>query len=440
MRRRDFLIGAGAMALSAAGGPLLFNRRGRAFADGSPLDGLIPFNGCDTLENIRAIIKHNDFRFQVGHTFAYDYAGYAATQADVEPKIVDSIIIPPAPVPPDPTLPSKFDLRDINGRSYIGPIREQGQSNICYDFAACVAAEATYNRHHDLYDDNCISLSPAYLQYAGNYGSESELGVYYGLTRSGLPWGKPTGLEGVCREEDFPFTVINYGGVTPPSVQIETAKAAPRITFRRCGQVYPHNYWETINRIKRAIYNYGAVGAGFLNCSALAAYKSGVYEDTWIYPDNLPYYTSSGNHAIALIGWDDNPPEGGNGGCWIVRNTFGSDWGEGGYARIRYFSAHINCFAAFLEAESPDDGALCIYGTIKVDGLLYAGATITLSGDDSFETVAYGQYGFPTLKPGRYRVTPTQTGVVFTPRYQEVVLTDITPPAVLDFTGVTTPT
>ena len=114
MRRRDFLMGAGALALTAAGGPLLC-RRGRAFADGSPLDGLLPFNDYDTLENIRATIKHNGFRFQVGHNWAYDEYGYAATQADVRPCDVTRIVIPPAPAPPDPELPAMFEI----GRAHV---------------------------------------------------------------------------------------------------------------------------------------------------------------------------------------------------------------------------------------------------------------------------------------------------------------------------------
>ncbi len=431
MRRRDFLIGTGALAVTAAAGPLL-SGRGRAFAETSPINGLIPFNFNDTLENIRAIIKHNDFRFEVGHTFDYDNYSYAATDADIVPRKISSIIIPPAPAPPAPDLPSKFDLRDINGRCYIGPARDQGRTNICQSFNACAAAEASYNRQNNLYDGSCITLSPNYLAYTQGV-SDAQLVNLYSMTRTGQPWTEPNGLEGICREEDFPFSLR-----APLTVQREASKAAPRITFRRCGQIYPHNYWETTNRIKRAVYRYGAVTADWLNNSAMAAYQSGVYEDTWIYPDKLPYHASEGNHAVAIIGWDDNPPEGGNGGCWIVRNTFGPDWGEGGYVRMRYFSGHINCFTAFVEAESPDDGTLSIYGSVNVDdNTVKFGATVTLSGDDSFETVAYGNYGFPTLKPGRYRVTPYQQGVVFTPPYQDIELT--TGYAAVNFSGTTVP-
>lgn len=164
---------------------------------------------------------------------------------------------------------------------------------------------------------------------------------------------------------------------------------------------------------------------------------SGAGIQTWTYPNKLPYCSSEQNHAVAIIGWDDNPPEGGNGGCWIVRNTFGPDWGEGGYVRIRYFSSHINCFAAFLEAESPDDGTLKIFGKVTVTGdAVSNAATVTLSGDDSFETVAYTDYGFPTLNPGKYRVTPYQPGVLFTPLYQDVDLTSGISATEINFSGV----
>lgn len=437
MRRRDFLIGAGALAVTAAGGPLLF-RGNKALAGSSPLDGQIPFNDKDTLENIRAIIKYNDFRFEVDHCFAYDQFGYARTAADATPINIDPIIIPPAPAPPAPDLPSRFDLRSINGRSYIGPVRDQGSTGLCTKFATSAAAEAAYNLRNGLYDDNCALVSPMYMRYVSNAGATENLQAQYKMTRSGTPWTEPDGLEGSCREEEFPFVSFYeiMGGSSPPEVQLTSARDAPRITLRRCALVHPYNYWETTNQIKRAIYRNGAVTAGVVLSSALRAYKSGVYEDTWIYPNTVPYNNSESNHAISLIGWDDNPPEGGVGGCWILRNSWGPSWGEGGYMRVRYFSAHTNCSAVFIEAESPDDGVLRIYGKVTVAGAAIE-ATVTLSGADSFTVVVIDSgYGFPTLKPGRYRVTPSQPGVIFTPASQDVELTNGISAQVVNFAGI----
>jgi len=84
--------------------------------------------------------------------------------------------------------------------------------------------------------------------------------------------------------------------------------------------------------------------------SAFSAYRSGIYEDANTSCDSNPCYYTPTNHAIALVGWDDNPPEGG-GGCWILRNSWGTSWGENGYMRIRYGSARVNCEVCYLIAQ-----------------------------------------------------------------------------------------
>ncbi len=434
MRRREFLIGGGALALSVAGGSNLFNRS-RAFAGGSPGQGLIPFNKVDTLENIRAILKQNDFRFEVEHNWPYDVWGYAATP---QPINASQIVIPLAPAPADPLLPAKFDLRNIDGRSYISPIRDQSINGMCQHFATTAAAEAAYNRRNGLSDDDCIIFSPWFTRSISLPGDVNDLGLLYGLTKSREPWLTPTGLEGTCREEDFLFAAFDdHGGNNggwPPDVQREAARLAPRITMRRCSAVYPHNYWETTNQIKWAIYRYGAVTATIMQQSAFDAYKSGVYEDGWVYPSKLPYYAGEGGHSISLIGWDDNPPEGGNGGCWILRNSWGESWGEGGYMRIRYFSCFVNTTAAYFQAESPSDGTLRICGTVDAPSTDY-NTVVTLSGDDNFSCVVfYGNFGFATLRPGRYLVTPSNPALIFYPAGREITLTDADAPLVI-FSG-----
>ena len=208
---------------------------------------------------------------------------------------------------------------------------------------------------------------------------------------------------------------------------IRKAKNAPRVTLRRCGRVFPLEYLDTTAQIKAAILKYGAVRANILVNSAFQAYKSGVYEDTITDADRRPYYRSESGHAISLIGWDDNPPEGG-GGCWILRNSWGTSWGEDGYMRIRYFSAHVNCAAEFIEGSAPGDGERMIQGDIIVvaKGMDVELTTVVLSGSDAFATMANedGRFFFPTLSPGNYRLTPTNSGYVFVPPYQDVVVTD----------------
>ena len=92
---------------------------------------------------------------------------------------------------------------------------------------------------------------------------------------------------------------------------------------------------------------YGVVDAAVYVGAAFQAYGSGVCDDTNTSCDVIPWYYAVTNHAVALVGWDDNPPEGG-GGCWLLRNSWGSAWGESGYMRIRYNAARVACAIAYL--------------------------------------------------------------------------------------------
>lgn len=59
------------------------------------------------------------------------------------------------------------------------------------------------------------------------------------------------------------------------------------------------------------------------------------------------------NHGVLLIGWDDNR----NGGAWLIKNSWGTDWGNQGYGWVKYDSNNIGFGAAWVKAgqtsESP---------------------------------------------------------------------------------------
>jgi len=56
-----------------------------------------------------------------------------------------------------------------------------------------------------------------------------------------------------------------------------------------------------------------------IDATPLSAYRSGVISSSsGCNPDNL-------NHAVLLVGYKDN--------AWIVKNSWGSGWGESGYVR-----------------------------------------------------------------------------------------------------------
>ncbi|MCF7933075.1 MAG: hypothetical protein K9K93_07890 [Acholeplasmataceae bacterium] len=50
---------------------------------------------------------------------------------------------------------------------------------------------------------------------------------------------------------------------------------------------------------------------------------------------NNPDLPEKGGHWITIVGWADDERIT-NGGYWIVKNSFGQNWGENGFGKVVY--------------------------------------------------------------------------------------------------------
>jgi hypothetical protein len=90
--------------------------------------------------------------------------------------------------------------------------------------------------------------------------------------------------------------------------------------------------------------------------SAFAAYASGIFVDEYTECDVSPCYYAETNHCVALVGWQDTSSNGD--GYWILRNSWGTNWGENGYMRIAYRSAHVTCAVCYMVYVAPVPGKI----------------------------------------------------------------------------------
>ena len=116
--------------------------------------------------------------------------------------------------------------------------------------------------------------------------------------------------------------------------------------------------------LKDYIYNHGPIYTSL--------YAGDISDPTWtseynnydgsytLYYDQPAYPT---NHAVLIVGWDDNAIHAGGTGAWIVKNSWGTSWGDNGYFTIAYGSANIGQWASYVHdwQDYDADGELLYY-------------------------------------------------------------------------------
>jgi C1A family cysteine protease len=200
--------------------------------------------------------------------------------------------------------PPAFDWRNVGGQNYVTPVRNQGGCGSCVSFCTCAVIESavriklqnpTYN----------ITLSPGFLQFCGGGSCAG-----WGLT-SGLDFAKNTG---VTDEACMPYQA-------PPDMNCATSRCAD--WQDRLTKISSYTGHATMDARKNAIATIGPVLAGMAVYDDFYAYTSGVYVKT-------SSATFEGYHCICVVGYDDAQQ------CWIIKNSWGPNWGQGGFVHLRY--------------------------------------------------------------------------------------------------------
>lgn len=114
--------------------------------------------------------------------------------------------------------------------------------------------------------------------------------------------------------------------------------------------------------IKQAIRDNGAVSA-----SVYYANDHYQYLDSTTYAMYVSDSSLRATHAILLVGWDDNYPvdnfrvRPSRPGAWLVRNSWGADWGNDGYFWVSYEDQVLSNGNAYLFMGEPAENLDNIY-------------------------------------------------------------------------------
>jgi C1A family cysteine protease len=260
-------------------------------------------------------------------------------------------------------LPPRWDWREAG---IVTPVRNQGSCGSCYAFAFVGAFEAKLVR------DGAGTAGTVNL--SENQAKEcnwEEANNYYSI------WG-PLGScdggfsamianlfsqKGAVQESCDPYVSADVACSSSCPIQ-KTVLGWSQIS----GEVVPDT-----DVLKAYIQAYGPVhtslyaGNGDKWDGDFSSYNG--CSTTLCYPG-----TEEPNHAVLIVGWDDNLTHTGGRGAWIVKNSWGTSWGCAGYFTIAYGSASIGMDSGFVSAwqEYDANGGLLYYDDAGWNGALGA--------------------------------------------------------------------
>lgn len=213
------------------------------------------------------------------------------------------------------SLPSYYSLIDDG---YVTAVKDQQTSGNCWAFTAIATLESCILKasgdNLDLSEEHMKNIIELYSDYG--WSIDTNNGGY-----NAMPFGYYASWLGPVFEVDD--LTDDRSALSPI---LNSIMHVQNIAFLKRDS-YTDN-----NAIKEALIKYGAVGTGIY------------YDDSYRYGNSYYFYgTTYANHAVTIVGWDDNysrnnfysTPQGN--GAWIVKNSWGSEWGKDGYFYVSYY-------------------------------------------------------------------------------------------------------
>ncbi len=297
------------------------------------------------------------------------------------------------------TPPTSYN-DDYRNLQYITSVKNQNPLGMCWAFAACAAAESDAIKNHGAAAN--LDLSEWHLGYFAydavrdGTGDSVEYAYteepYYDVGGSSvmaahtLAAGIGFASESIADYDDLVYAAKNSGDT----------KLDPSIRYQckyYIDNVYYYDLPTQADDVKNAILTYGAVATSYY--SSTSSYYFNSANSAFFCNNNY-----SENHAVTIVGWDDDYPKtnfsttpSGN-GAWLIKNSWGTGWGLGGYFWISYEDKTMTSATAYDVVDTTEydnryqhDGGI-IPAYVPSSGNTYYGNVFQSVGDETLTAVS----------------------------------------------------
>lgn len=270
------------------------------------------------VNRLQKIAKANGYKFRIGATKVItktlkEITGWMSGPSGFENKPYMENDKDPSDIPS--SIKRDYKMQSFNWRDngYMTPIKYQESCGSCWAFASTAVFEGVYR----IVKGTTLDLSEQYLV--------------------DCTFGKPPKYNNACnggRSERVFELLTQFSHLKESKMPYQAVKQQCYGTFevpykvRRWGWVSSNRKKSSTEEIKKALCKYGPIAASVQVTDVWRGYKSGIIK---IDPSG-----DKTNHAIVIVGWDDTKK------AFLIRNSWDSDWGEGGYCWVDYNSSNIS--------------------------------------------------------------------------------------------------
>jgi len=225
---------------------------------------------------------------------------------------------------------AKLNAYDSRKDSLVPPVRFQ-KCGDCWAYSATGTLECSYIRVNKITHPSTINCSEKQLVDCSGAGDCSG-----GLAYQAFNWLKSTHTKMMTEAQD-PDNGVN--GTCPSIVPATNVELIDWGVIDPSGDI---NKIAPVDKIKEALCKYGPVACSMNATPLLQNFAGGgVFNET---PSD--YSNPSSNHAVMIVGWDDTKQ------AWLMRNSWGTAWGDKGYCWIKYTTNNIGRRAAWVVAKN----------------------------------------------------------------------------------------